>query len=74
MGLHNHRYDYATPVATGWAPFDHPNTSNGHGTRTSKGGQLCLNWVTVLIFDRLIFTPFHILKIKINHSGFNVGL
>ena len=57
-----------------WAPFDHGNTSNGHGMSTSKAGQMCQNLVNVLILDRLIFTPFHILKIKIIHIGFNVGL
>ena len=75
--LHNHLYDYATPVASRWAPSDHPNTSSGHGMRTSKAVQMTQNWVKMLIFGRLIFTPFHILKIiiiKINLLGFNVGL
>ena len=61
-------------VATRWAPFDHPNTSSGSGARTSKAVQTSQNWVNVLILARLIFTPFHIFKIKINHIGFNVGL
>ena len=74
VGLHNHLQVYAAPMAIRWAPFAHPNTSSGHGTRTSKAGQMCQNWVNVSIFDRLIFTPFHILKIKINHIGLNVGL
>ena len=74
VGLHNHLQDYATPVASRWAPFDHPNASSRHGTSTSKAVQMTQNWVNVLIFGRLIFTPFHILKIKINHIGFNVGL
>ena len=50
VGLHNHLQDYATPEATRWAPLGHPNTSNGHGTRTSKAGQMCQNWVSVLIY------------------------
>ena len=74
VGLHNHLYDYATPVPSRWAPFDHPNTSSGHGTCTRKAVQMTKNWVYVLIFGRLIFTPFHTLKIEINHIGFNAGL
>ena len=42
--------------------------------RTRKSPQMTQNWVNVLIFGRLIFAPFHILKIKINQFGFNVGL
>ena len=74
VGLHNHLYDYATPIPTRWAPFGHPNNSRGHGMRTSKAAQTSENWVNVLIFARLIFTPLHVLEIRINHIGFNVGL
>ena len=73
VGLHNHLQDYATPVATRWAPFEHANTSNRHGTSTSKAGQMCQNWVNMLIFYTLIYTTFHILQIIIYHIGFNVG-
>ena len=74
MGLHNHLSDYGTPVAPRWAPFHHPKTSSGHGTRTSKAVQTSQNWVNVLIFAQSIFIPFHILNIKINYIGFNLGL
>ena len=73
VGLHNQLSDYATPVATRWAPFDHPNTSNGHGTGTSKAWQMCQNWINVLTFGRLVFTSCHMLKIQLDHIGFNVG-
>ena len=74
MGLHNHLLDYGTLIATRWAPFHHPKTSSGHGMRTSKAVQTSQNWVNASIFAKSIFIPFHILKIKINHIGFNVGL
>ena len=74
VGLYNHLSDYETPVASRSAPLDHPNTSRGHGASTSTAVQMTRKWVNMLIFARLIFTPFHIVKIKINHIGFNVGL
>ena len=74
LGVHNHLYDYATLVAFRQAPYDHPNTSKRHGTRTSKAVQMTQNWVNGLIFGRLFFGPCYILKIKINHVGFDVGL
>ena len=42
--------------------------------RTGKAVQMTLNWVNVFIFGTLKFAPFHILQIRINHVGFNVGL
>ena len=58
-------YHLAAPMGRVWT-----NTLNGHGTSTSKVGQMCHDWVNLLIFDKLIFTPFHILKMEINHIGF----
>ena len=51
LGLNNHLEDCATPIATRSAPYDHANTSNGHGSSTSKAGQMCPNWDNGLIFD-----------------------
>ena len=65
---------YVHPLPPRCAPFDQPKTHSGHSMRTSKAVQMTQNWVNVLIFGRLIFTPFHILKIKIKHIGFIVGL
>ena len=49
-------------------------TLSGRSTRTSKAVQMTQNWGDVFIFGRLIFDPFHILKLRIKHIGFNVGL
>ena len=74
VGLHNHLYDYATLVASRWPLFDHPNTSSGHGTRTSKAVQVTKILVNMLIFGRFTFPPFHTLQVKMDHIGLNIRL
>ena len=56
------------------ASFYHLKALSGHDMRIYKAVQMTQNWVNVLIVGRLIINPFHILKIKSNHIGFNVGL
>ena len=74
VGLCKHLKEYGTPLPPFCTPFDQPNTLNGHSTRTSKAVQTTLSWVKVFIVERLIFNPFHTLKIIIKDIAFHVGL
>ena len=74
MGLHTQLKDYATCLPSCDALFYQVRTPRGHDMHMNKEVQMTLNWVNRLIFGRLIMIPFHKLKIKIQHIGFNVGL
>ena len=74
VGLHTRLRDYATPVVCRWAPLDHSSTCGGRNARTRKSVQMSQKCVNVLIFGLLICNSVHILKIRINHIGFNAGL
>ena len=65
VGLHSHLQDNATPLASRWAPFDHPNTSRGHNARTNKSVEISQNCFNVLIFGLLIFNAVQKLKLEL---------
>ena len=72
--LCNHPKECETPLPPRSAPFDKPKTRNEHSRSADKAVQMTQNWVSIVIFGKLRFNPFHILKIDIKHIGFNVGL
>ena len=69
MGLCHHLKDYGR-----CAPTDHRKSLMGIVRAKAKAVPTSEDCVRVLIFDTLVFTPFHFREIETTHIGFNVGL